>query len=74
MCKQLISPIIMACSDKIEAPAGKMSYEDCNDCGRVVKKEYLGQNRRRGPCDDCIENGAWVLVDNKWMKASDVPT
>ena len=35
-------------------------YENCGNCGTVQHSAYLGQTTKKGPCEDCIENGIWV--------------
>lgn len=70
MCKELVPRTTFLCGHTLDELAFLVEWEDCDNCGEVkAGPEYLGQTTKRDPCDDCKDNGTWVLENGAWKKA-----
>ncbi|EER37832.1 predicted protein [Histoplasma capsulatum H143] len=68
MCQRLMTRIVHRCHHVIDSLGDIVEYQDCGNCGTVVKTSYLGQTTKRDPCPDCIARGAWVKVQGQWQR------
>lgn len=57
----------MLCGDTVEVSSTKVyCAERCGD----FKTVYLGETKKKYPCDDCIDDKKWIMNANgKWIKA-----
>lgn len=56
----------MLYGDTVEVSSTKIyCTERCGD----FKTVYLGESKKKYPCDDCIEDRKWIMnADGKWIK------
>ncbi|KFY05242.1 hypothetical protein O988_00154 [Pseudogymnoascus sp. VKM F-3808] len=70
MCQRLMERVVHRCQHVIDSPGSVIEYNGCGKCGTVQKTTWLAQTTKRDPCPDCIDNGVWIKVQGKWVKAT----
>lgn len=46
-----------------------MELDDCNLCGTAKATQVMSRDKLGYPCNQCVNNKAWVRKDGKWIRA-----
>lgn len=57
--REVTAPVKYLCGHKLDAPTFKTAG---------TGSAYLGESKKKYPCDDCKANGKWTEKDGKWVK------